>query len=122
MNIKNIPKHILQIMGSVNTVNFNTSIEEKYKLSEEQTHQLAILEGKIFTKEMTLNDFPGVIKTTLNLNENTANSIAFDVCEGLFTSAEPYLIGVKQLMARLKPGQTPVKESENQNIVNLKNK
>ena len=87
--------------------------------SEEQIHQLAILEGKIFSKELSVADFPGAVKTTLNLIENTTNSIAFDVCQGLFLSAEPYLIGVKQLMARLKPEQV---ESENPNIVNLKNK
>lgn len=101
------------------TIDFNTGIEQKYRLSEEQIHQLAILEGKIFSKELGVADFPGAIKTALNLNENTANSIAFDVCQDLFLSAEPYLAGVKPLMIRLKPEQI---KSENPNIVNLKNK
>jgi hypothetical protein len=119
MDENNIPKHIWELMHSMKTSDINLSIEEEYGFKPEQTHQLAILENKIFSKELTINDFPGAIKTTLNLNENTANSIAFDVCEGLFVSAEPYLIGVKQLMARLKPEQV---NPENSNIVNLKNK
>jgi len=101
------------------TAETNLSIEEKYGLNPEQTHQLAILENKIFSKELTVADFPGAVKTALDLNENTANSIAFDVCQDLFLSAEQYLIGVKPLMVRLKPEQT---KSENPNIVNLKNK
>jgi len=121
MDEKNIPQYILDIMNSLKTVEFNTIIEKKYKLLPEQIHKLAILEEKIFYKEITLADFPAAIKTTLNLNENTANSIAFDVCQNLFLSAQPYLIGVKELMVRLKPEKITTDKPESPNIVNLKN-
>ncbi len=122
MDEKNIPKHIWELMHSMKTAEINLSIEEKYGLSPEQTHQLAILENKIFSKGLTLADFPGAVKTLLNLNENTANSIAFDVCQDLFLSNESYLIGVKQLMVRLNPESISKTENPSSNIVNLKNK
>lgn len=121
MDEKNIPQYILQIMYAPKTMNFNTSIEQKYKLSENQIQQLAILEEKILYKELTLADFLGAIKTKLNLDDKTTNSIAFDVCQNLFLSAQPYLIGVQQLMARLKPEQVPPQETKSLNVVNLKN-
>lgn len=118
MDEKSVPKHILDIMHSSKTIDFNSRIEEKFKLAAEQIHKLAILEGKIFYKELTLADFPMAIKSQLNIDAEKAKSIAFDVCQSLFLPAKDYLLGVRELMIRLKPSQA---QSPDSNIVDLKN-
>ena len=118
MDEKKIPKHILEIMNSMKTVEFNTAIEKKYKLRPEQIHKLAILESKVFYKELALVNFPITIKNQLNLDAEIGKSIAFNICQTLFLPAQPYLLGVKELMARLKTGQPQARDP---NIVDLKN-
>lgn len=118
MDEKNIPEYVIDIMNSIKTLEFNADIEKRYSLVPDQTHQLAILEGKILYKELPLFDLLMAIKNQLNLDEEKAKLIAFEICQNLFLPAQPYLLGVKELMVKLKSDQP---RTTNPNIVDLKN-
>ncbi|MBU2564333.1 hypothetical protein KKA23_02000 [Patescibacteria group bacterium] len=115
--VSQLPPKIKEAMLSDKTTELISVIDNKYKLNAKQSDKLPILVGKIFVKEISLEDFVNSLKAQLNFESKTAKLITIDIAKNIFIPIKEYFPAIEKQINQLKEQQNL---SDNPNIIDLK--
>ena len=114
------PPKVKQSLLSNKTFEVISIIGTKYKLNPKQREEVARITGRVFIKEIPLNNIVESLRAQTNLDLETVKSLTFDIVKNLFLPIKQYFPNVEELMKRLKPDQQT--QPSDSNVVDLKNR
>ncbi len=99
--IKKMPEFVQEAMASMESVEINGQIGKKYNLSGEEIGDMVGVIAYTILKDISLRNFPGVLKEKLRLSPSTAKIIALDIALKKFLPLRKHLVGIESLIASL---------------------
>jgi len=111
MIIKKIHPELHKALFSDANAKHIQEIAKKYHLPREKMRCLAKTSGLVLLGEISLNKFPQALQQSCNLYPETAQDIAKDVNNAIFSKVEQYLekssVGATLVVARNMAGTRP---------------
>ncbi len=118
--IDKLPDEVKEIILSDKISNEISDIANKYELTPEQSGKIAEIIGKIFVKDIPLNEFINNLKTQATLKKEKAQLIISDLIKNIFLPIENHFPDSMALIKKIE--SSPDKSIEEKNVVNLKDR
>ena len=117
--VNQLTPKVKEILLSNKTFEIISGTNTRYSLNPKQQEKVALIVGKIFIKELPLNELANTLKIQTNISSETAKLITIDIAKDIFLPIKQYFPTVENLINQLR-GQQNLSGSPN--IIDLKNK